>query len=147
MTTLIALLILIAVIIIPILITMGIEYLINHIRDKRHLKWRNKVFEDYPELKTLLSEYHRLRMEHLQTVKDICQLIRDIDEWTDKNKYFPIEKKVDEHIENLKKYYCELLDIRTEQNALVENAKKDLVLFWETNFPNLPEHKRLMWWE
>lgn len=147
MTTLIALLILIAVIIIPILITMGIEYLINHIRDKRHLKWRNKVFEDYPELKTLLSEYHRLRMERLQTVKDACQLIRDIDEWTEKNKYLPIEKRVDEHIESLKKYYCELLDIQAEQSELVENAKKDLVLFWETNFPNLPEHKRLMWWE
>ncbi len=147
MTEFIVLLILIAVIVIPILITIGIVDLVNCVQSKRHLKWCNKVFETYPELKTLLSEYHRVLMEHHQTVKDSYQLQRNIDEWTEKNKYLPIERRVDEHIENLKRYYCELLDIQAEQNTLVENAKKDLVVFWETNFPDLPEHKRLMWWE
>jgi hypothetical protein len=147
MTDFIVLLILIAVIGIPILITIGIVQLVNHVQDKRHLKWRNKVFEAHPELKVLLSEYHRLRMEHLQTVKDSYQLQKDIDEWTEKNKYLPIERRVDGHIEELKRLYCELLDIQAEQSELAGNAKKDLVLFWETNFPDLPEHKRLMWWE
>lgn len=143
----ILLFIFVAVIPFILVITIGITLIIDHIRDKWHLKWCNKIFKIHPELKTLLSEYHRLRMEHLQTVKDSYQLQKDIDEWTEKNKYLPIERRVDEHIENLKRYYCELLDIQVEQNALVDNAKKDLVLFWETNFPDLPEHKRLMWWE
>lgn len=129
------------------IVTIGIMLLVDHIRDKRHLKWCNKILKAHPELKVLLSEYHRLRMEHLQTVKDSYQWQKDIDEWTEKNKYLPIERRVDEHIENLKRHYCELLDIQAEQNALIENAEKDLILFWETNFPDLPEHKRLMWWE
>jgi|GEM_PF-6682909 len=132
---------------IALIITIGIIELVYYIQDKRHLKWCNKILETYPELKTLLSEYHRLQTEHRGTVKDTCQLQKDIDEWIEKNKYLPIEKRVDEHIESLKRYYGELLDIQAEQNALVENAKKDLVLFWETNFPDLPEHKRIMWWE
>ena len=147
MTEFIVLLISIAVITIPVLIIIGIVQLVNCVQSKRHLKWCNKVFEAHPELKVLLSEYHRLRMERCQTVKDAYQLQKDIDEWTEKNKYFPIEKRVDEHIENLKRHYCELLDIQAEQSELVKNAKKDLILFWETNFPDLPEHKRLMWWE
>jgi hypothetical protein len=129
------------------IVTIGIMLLVDHIRDKRHLKWCNKILKTHPELKVLLSEYHRLWMEHLQTVKDSYQWQKDIDEWTEKNKYLPIERRVDEHIENLKRHYCELLDIQAEQDTLIENAKKDLVLFWETNFPDLPEHKRLMWWE
>ena len=143
----ILLFIFIAVIPLILILTIGIVLLVNHIQNKRHLKWCNKIFKTHPELKTLLSEYHRLRMERYQTVKDAYQLQKDIDEWTEKNKYFPIEKRVDEHIENLKRHYCELLDIQAEQSELVENAKKDLILFWETNFPDLPEHKRLMWWE
>ena len=147
MTEFIVLLIIIAVMTVIILITIGITELVYRILNKRHLKWCNKVFTTYPELKTLLNEYHHLQMEHLETVKDVYQWQKDIDEWTEKNKYLPIEKRVDEHIESLKRYYCELLDIQAEQSELVENAKKDLVLFWETNFPDLPEHKRIMWWE
>ena len=143
----IALFILITVVPVILIITLGITELVYYVLNKRHLKWCNKIFATYPELKTLLSEYHRLRTEYCQTVEDVYQLQKDIDEWTEKNKYFPIEKRVDGHIEELKKLYCELLDIQTEQNTLAENAKKDLALFWETNFPDLPEHKRIMWWE
>lgn len=147
MIAFITLLIFIVVIPIILLITMGIVILVNYIQNKQHLKWCNKVFESYPELKTLLGEYYRLQIEYHQTVKDTCQLQKDIDEWIEKNKYLPVEKRVDKHIESLKRHYCELLDIQAEQSTLVENAKKDLVLFWETNFPDLPEHKRLMWWK
>ena len=127
-------------------ITVGICDLINFIRNKRHKKWCAWVFENYPELKVLLSEYHRLRTEHGDTVRSACNLQRVIDDWVEQNKYLPEGRRVDKHIENLKEQYQELLDIRAEQGALVDKAKEDLVKFWENNFPDLPEHKRLMWW-
>lgn len=127
-------------------ITVGMCDLINFIRNKRHKKWCAWVFENYPELKVLLSEYHRLRTEHADTVLSAYNLQRVIDEWVERNKYLPEGRRVDKHIETLKEQYQELLDIRAEQSELVDQAKEDLVKFWETNFPDLPEHKRLMWW-
>lgn len=127
-------------------ITVGICDLINFIRNKRHKKWCAWIFENYPELKMLLSEYHRLRTEHADTVRSAYNLQRAIDDWVEQNKYLPEGRRVDKHIENLKEQYQELLDIRAEQSELVDQAKEDLVKFWETNFPDLPEHKRLMWW-
>ena len=127
-------------------ITVGICDLINFIRSRRHKKWCTWVFENYPELKVLLSEYHRLRNEHADTALSVYNLERVIDEWIERNKYLPEGRRVDKHIENLKEQYQELLDIRAEQSELVDKAKEELVKFWENNFPNLPEHKRLMWW-
>lgn len=127
-------------------ITVGICDLINFIRNKRHKKWCAWVFENYPELKMLLSEYHRLRTEHADTALSVYNLQRVIDEWVERNKYLPEGRRVDKHIETLKEQYQELLDIRAEQSELADQAKKDLVKFWENNFPDLPEHKRLMWW-
>lgn len=129
-----------------VVITVGICDLINFIRDKRHKKWCAWVFENYPELKVLLNEYHRLRMEHAAVVRSACHLQKEIDEWVEKNKYFPKCHRVDRHIENLKEQYQELLDIYPKQKELIIQAKEDLVKFWETNFPDLPEHKRIMWW-
>ena len=127
-------------------ITVGICDLINFIRNKRHKKWCAWVFENYPELKVLLSEYHRLRTEHADTALSVYNLQRVIDEWVERNKYLPEGRRVDKHIETLKEQYQELLDIRAEQSELADQAKEDLVKFWENNFPDLPEHKRLMWW-
>ena len=127
-------------------ITVGICDLINFIRNKRHKKWCAWVFENYPELKVLLSEYHRLRTERADTALSVYNLQRVIDEWVERNKYLPEGRRVDKHIETLKEQYQELLDIRAEQSELADQAKEDLVKFWETNFPDLPEHKRLMWW-
>lgn len=127
-------------------ITVGICVLVNFIRNKRHKKWCTWMFDNYPELKVLLSEYHRLRTEYSDTTRTACNLLKVIDEWVERNKYLPEGCRVDKHIENLKEQYQELLDIRAEQGELVDQAKEDLVNFWETNFPNLPEHKRLMWW-
>lgn len=127
-------------------ITVGICDLINFIRNRRHKKWCAWVFENYPELKVLLSEFHRLRNEHADTALSVYNLERVIDEWIERNKYLPEGRRVDKHIENLKEQYQELLDIRVEQGELVDQAREDLIKFWETNFPDLPEHKRLMWW-
>lgn len=136
----------VAVLAVLLLVTVGICDLVNFISNKRHKKWCAWVFENYPELKVLLSEFHRLRTEHGNTVREAIILQKTIDEWVEKNKYLPEGRRVDKHIENLKEQYQELLDIRAEQGELVDQAKEDLVNFWETNFPDLPEHKRLMWW-
>lgn len=127
-------------------ITVGICDLVNFIRNKRHKKWRAWVFENYPELKVLLSEFHRLRTECGDTVREAVILQKTIDEWVEKNKYLPEGRRVDKHIEALKEQYQELLDIRAEQSELADKARAELEEFWETNFPDLPEHKRLMWW-
>ena len=127
-------------------ITVGICDLIYLIRNKRHKKWCAWVFENHPELKVLLSEYSRLRKEHRETTKDALELQKSIDEWTEKNRYLPHGHRVDGHIESLKENYQELLEIKAEQWELVVEAKEDLVKFWENNFPDLPEHKRIMWW-
>lgn len=126
-------------------VSYGIASFIGWVQNRKWDKWRAYCFENYPELKVLLSEYSRLREERCETVKDAVKLQKDIDEWTEKNKYLPRTHRVDGHIEKLKEYYQELLDIRTEQSELVDKAKYDLDKFWENNFPNIPEHKRIMW--
>ena len=112
-----------------IVITVGICDLIIFIKNKRHKKWCAWVFENYPELKVLLSEYHRLRTEHGDTVRSAYNLQRVIDEWVERNKYLLEGRRVDKHIENLKEQYQELLDIRAEQSELVDQAKEALDKF------------------
>lgn len=143
---LISMLIGLAVLGVLLLATWGICELVYYIKDKKHKKWCAWVFENYPELKVLLSEYSRLRKEHCQTVKDAIELQKSIDSWVEKNKYLPRGNRVDAHIEVLKQGYQELLDIRAEQWELVEKAKTELEEFWKTNFPDLREDKWLMWW-
>jgi hypothetical protein len=129
------------------LIAWGIAEITCRISNRKWEKWKNFCFTTYPELKVLLSEYSRLRKEHCETVKDALELQKNIDSWVEKNKYLPHGCRVDAHIEVLKENYQELLDIRAEQWELVEKAKTDLDNFWETNFPNLREDKKIMWLE
>lgn len=124
-----------------------IAEIVCFVKDRQWKKWCNFVFATYPELKVLLAEWSRLRNEHCQTVKDALELQKNIDSWVEQNKYLPHGNRVDAHIEALKEGYQELLDIRVEQWELVEKAKADLENFWETNFPNLREDKRIMWLE
>lgn len=124
-----------------------IAEIVCFVKDRQWKKWCNFVFATYPELKVLLAEWSRLRKEHCETVKDALQLQKDIDEWTEKNKYLPHGHRVDGHIEALKEQYQELLEIRAEQSELADKAKEEIDKFWETNFPNLREDKRIMWWE
>ena len=61
-------------------IIWGICELIFFIKDKRHKKWRARIFENHPELKVLLSEYHRLRTEHGDTARSVYNLREAIDD-------------------------------------------------------------------
>ena len=123
-----------------------IAEIVCFIKNRQWKKWCNFVFATYPELKVLLAEWSRLRNERAQTIIDAVKLQKDIDEWTEKNKYLPHGHRVDGHIEALKEYYQELLEIRAEQSELVDKAEEELDKFWETNFPNLREDKRIRWW-
>ena len=123
-----------------------IALIIGNIQDKIEKKKRKKLLKNYPELKLLLSEFMRLTNEHSQTFADYNNLKRKIDEWEIKNHYFPKDKKIDNHIETLKENLWELKQIEQEQSLLVKKARKELELFWTTNFPNLKEGKRIMWW-
>lgn len=127
-------------------IAIGISALISSIQDKIEKKKRDKLIADYPELKLLLSEYMRLTHEHGDTCASIYRLTEEIDKWVKKNEYLPLDKKVDGHIEQLKVGLWELEQIRQTEKLEVELAKKKLELFWTTNFPNLKEEKRIMWW-
>ena len=135
-----------AVLGILLLATWGLCELFYYIKNKKHKKWCAWVFENYPELEVLLSEYHRLRTEHGDTVRDAVKLQKIIDEWIERNKYLPEGHRVDKHIEELKVQYQELLDIRAEQSELSDKARAELENFWKNNFPNLREDKWLMWW-
>ena len=123
-----------------------IAEIVCFVKDRQWKKWCNFVFTTHPELKVLLAEWCRLRNEHAQTIIDANKLKQDINEWTEKNKYLPHGHRVDGHIEALKEHYQELLEIRAEQSELADKAKEDLNKFWETNFPNVREDKRIMWW-
>lgn len=123
-----------------------IAEIVCFIKDRQWKKWCNFVFTTYPELKVLLAEWSRLREEHTQTIIDANKLKQDIDEWTEKNKYLPHGHRVDGHIEALKEQYQELLEIRAEQSELADKAEEELDKFWETNFPNLRDDKRIRWW-
>ena len=127
-------------------IAFGVAALIASIQDKIEKKKRDKLIADYPELKPLLSEYMRLTNEHGDTCASIYRLTEEIDKWVKKNEYLPLDKKVDGHIEQLKVGLWELEQIRQTEKLGVELAKKKLELFWATNFPNLKEEKRIMWW-
>ena len=142
---LITLVVLLAFIVL-IAINWGIVSFIYFIIEKRHKRWCNSIFETHPNLKVLLSEYKRLRAEHEETVRDAVKLQKTIDEWIEKDKYAPMSRRFFTHIENLKVQYQELLDIEAEQNELVKKAREELTEFWEVNYPDLPEYKRIMWW-
>ena len=103
MQALISILILLLIFGALIAIPVCISNLISLIKKKRHKKWCAQVFEKYPELKVLLSEYLRLHVERADTVQSARILQQKIDEWVEKNKYLPKDHRVDKHIENLKK--------------------------------------------
>jgi hypothetical protein len=135
-----------AVLAVLLLATFYLCELVNYFKNKRHKKWCAWVFERYPELKVLLSNYHRLRSERGNTVREAVILQKTIDEWVEKNKYLPEGRRVDKHIEVLKEQYQELLDIHAEQGELSDKARAELEDFWKTNFPDLREDKWIMWW-
>jgi cyclopropane fatty-acyl-phospholipid synthase-like methyltransferase len=126
---------------------VGIMEIYYFIKNKRRKKWVNKILTDYPELKLLLSEYHRLSGEENELYKDMRETQQHIDSWVEKNKYLPAGCRVDAHIEHLKEIYQEQAELSEEYAELVKEARKNLETFWETNFPKLKEEKRIMWLE
>lgn len=127
-------------------IAIGVAALIASIQDKIEKKKRNKLLADYPELMPLLEEYMRTCNNVAYTVKKQYELKEEINKQVEENKYLPKGDRVDAYIETLKEKYKWLDDLREEQYAEKQLAYKKLELFWATNFPNLKEEKRIMWW-
>jgi hypothetical protein len=127
-------------------ITVGICDLVNFIRNKRHKKWCAWVFENHPELEELLFEYKRTRNNTVYTIKKIEEIKQEITKQVEENKYLPKGDRVDGYIETLKESYIWLKDLLEKQREEEKEKKEALTKFWETNFPDLPERKRLMWW-
>ena len=127
-------------------ITVGICDLIFSIKDKRHKKWCALVFEIYPELKELLFEYMRTRNNTVYTIQKIEEIKKEIAKQVEENKYLPKGDRIDGYIETLKERYLWLKDLLEKQRKAENKNKEALDKFWETNFPDLPECKRIMWW-
>ena len=123
-----------------------IGWVIANIQDKIDKKKREKLIQDYPELMPLLKEYMRTSNNVAYTVKKQYELKDEINKQVEENKYLPKGDRVDAYIETLKEKYKWLDDLREEQYIEKELAYKKLKLFWETNFPNLKEEKRILWW-
>jgi hypothetical protein len=127
-------------------ITCLIAWTITEIQDKIEKKKREKLIRDYPELMPLLEDYMRTSNNVAYTVSKQYKLKEEINQQTEENKYLPKGDRVDAYIETLKEKYKWLDDLRQEQYAEKQLAYKRLELFWKTNFPNLKEEKRIMWW-
>lgn len=127
-------------------IAIGISALIASIQDKIEKKKRNKLIADYPELMPLLQEYMRTQNNVRYTVSKIQKLKDEINKQVEENKYLPKGDRVDGYIEELKNRYVWLTDLKEQQSCERDLAHKKLELFWATNFPNLKEEKRIMWW-
>ena len=141
----IALLIIFLGIFIIAFIIIGIIELYYLIKKQRWNKWVTQTLAKHPELKVLLSEYHRLRNEEAELFADIRKLQRDIDSWVERNKYLPAGHRVDAHIERLKELLHEQEEIAVEYGGLVAQARQDLDDFWEKNYPDIKEEKKIMW--
>lgn len=127
-------------------IAMGIGAIIGGIQDRVEKKKREKLIKEYPEFKELLAEYMRTQNNVGYTARKIFELKEEINKQIEENKYLPKGDRVDGYIETLKEKYKWLDELREIQSTERDLAHKKLVLFWETNFPNLKEGKRIMWW-
>jgi regulator of replication initiation timing len=127
-------------------IALGIGAIIAEIQDKIEKKRREKLIKEYPELKELLAEYMRTQNNVGYTASEIYTLKEEINKQIEENKYLPKGDRVDAYIETLKEKYKWLDELRENQSIERDLAYKKLELFWETNFPDLKEEKRIMWW-
>ena len=127
-------------------IAMGIAAIIAGIQDKIAKKKREKLIKEYPELKELLAEYMRTQNNVGYTASKISLLKEEINKQVEENKYLPKGDRVDAYIETLKEKYKWLDELKENQSVERDLAYKRLVLFWKTNFPELKEEKRIMWW-
>ena len=129
-----------------IVIACLVGFAVAAIQDKIEKKKRIKLIADYPELMPLLKEYMRTCNNVAYTVSKQYKLKEEINKQVEENKYLPKGDRVDAYIETLKEKYKWLDDLREKQYVEKQLAYKKLELFWATNFPNLKEEKRIMWW-
>lgn len=127
-------------------LTVAITEFVYFIKNRKRKKWCNFVFATYPELKPMLDEYKRTRNNTVYTIKKIEEIKKEITKQTEENKYLPKGDRVDGYIETLKEKYVWLKDLLEKQEAEEVEKEEELNKFWETNFPNLREDKRIMWW-
>ncbi len=127
-------------------IAIGIGAIIGKIQDRIEKKKRERLIKKYPELKELLAEYMRTQNNLGYTAHKIFELKEEINKQIEENKYLPKGDRVDAYIETLKEKYKWLDELRENQSVERDLAYKKLILFWEANFPNLKEEKRIMWW-
>ena len=123
----------------------AIAEIVCFIKDRQWKKWCNFVFASHPELKEMLSEYRRTRQNTLYTIRKIEETKTEITKQTEENKYLPKGDRVDGYIETLKENYLWLKDLLEKQREEENEKKTELDNFWEINFPNLREDKRIMW--
>ena len=124
-----------------------IAEIVCFVKDRQWKKWCNFVFAAHPELTPLLTEYKRTRHNTVYTIKKIEELKQEIAKQVEENKYLPKGDRVDGYIETLKEKYIWLKNLLEKQRMEENEKKEELDKFWETNFPNLREDKRIMWWE
>lgn len=127
-------------------IALGIGAIITEIQDRIEKKRRAKLIKEYPEFKELLAEYMRTQNNVGYTASKIHLLKEEINKQIEENKYLPKGDRVDAYIETLKEKYKWLDELQENQSIERDLAYKKLVFFWETNFPDLKEEKRIMWW-
>jgi hypothetical protein len=124
----------------------AIAELVCFIQNRKWKKWCNFVFATYPELMPLLIEYKRTRHNTVYTITKIEEIKKEIVKQVEENKYLPKGDRVDGYIETLKEKYIWLKDLLEKQRVEENEKEEELNKFWETNFPNVREDKRIMWW-
>ena len=124
-----------------------IAEIVCFVKDRQWKKWCNFVFATYPELTPLLTEYKRTRHNTVYTITKIEEIKKEIAKQVEENKYLPKGDRVDGYIETLKEKYIWLKNLLEKQRIEENEKKEELDKFWETNFPNLRENKKITWWE
>ena len=131
------------------LIALAISCVVDKIKAKQYENFRNKFFATYPELRVLLFTRKLHNDTWLDAQKSIREITDTIDKEREKMKYYPCHDyiRAAHHIENLKECRAEMIEVSEEAERLCKEATQELTKWWETNFPNIREDKRIMWWE
>ena len=119
--------------------------LVACIKEKRLKKWRVQCFNDYPVLEVLLLNYKHDTEVLDKTAREMRDLKKRIDEWTEQSKYLPRQHLIHESIEVLKEHYFHLSELCERQKEDKKVSERNLRTFWELNYPEVDESKWIMW--
>ena len=115
------------------------------IKEKRLKKWRAKCLSDHPVLEVLIFNYKHDTEVLNETAREMRDLKKRIDEWTEQSKYLPRQHLIHESIEVLKERYFHLSELCERQKEDKKVSEKALRTFWELNYPEVDESKWIMW--